>query len=214
MVRVLLAMIVLALAGCGEAPAPEAKVLMLGDSLLAVNRLGGDDVGDALERALGAPVVNRSVVGARYFFGFSIPAQYVPGQYDWVVINGGGNDILFSCGCGDCRAMIDRLISKDGAQGAIPALVAKARAGGARVAYLGYMRSNGFESPVEKCGPTGDEIDRRLARMAARDAGVVFISLADIVPEGDESYMSPDKMHPSPKGGRAIAARIAAVLRR
>ncbi|MGD9919658.1 MAG: SGNH/GDSL hydrolase family protein [Paenirhodobacter sp.] len=210
MIRRLMLLFALCLAACAEPPEPGARVLMMGDSLFAVNRLAGEDVGDALEARLGQPVTNRAALGARFLGG--IPGQFVSGDWDWIVLNGGGNDILFSCGCGDCRAMLARLISEDGRQGAIPAEVARLRASGARVALVGYLRSNGFRSPVEHCGPTGDALERRLARLAARDRGVVFVPLADLVPEGDESYMSPDRMHPSPKGGRAIAARIAAAI--
>lgn len=49
--------------------------------------------------------------------------------------------------------------------------------------------------------------------MAARDSGVHFISLADLVPHGDRSYHAADMIHPSVKASRAIAARIAAVIR-
>ena len=49
--------------------------------------------------------------------------------------------------------------------------------------------------------------------MAARDAGVTFVSIADLVPDGDSSYFAIDMIHPSVKGSRAIADRIAGVIR-
>lgn len=214
-------MIALVLAGCVEAPSSQAKVLVMGDSLLAVNGMSGGAVADALERETGMEVTDRSVPGARFFHplpisgaaGMSIPKQYARGAWEWVVLNGGGNDVLWGCGCGPCGGTLERLISADGRGGEIAQTVSQLRYTGAKVIFVGYLRSNGFSSPVEKCAPTGDEMDRRLALMAADDPGVVFLSMADLVPMGDKSYYGADLIHPSPKGSAAIAARIAAVMR-
>ena len=214
-------MIALALAGCVEAPSSQAKVLVMGDSLLAVNGMSGGAVADALERETGVEVTDRSVPGARFFHplpisgaaGMSIPKQYARGAWEWVVLNGGGNDVLWGCGCGPCGGTLERLISVDGRGGEIPRTVSQLRSTGAKVIFVGYLRSNGFDSPVEKCATTGDEMDRRLTLMAANDPGVMFLSMADLVPMGDQSYYGPDLIHPSPKGSAGIAARIAAVMR-
>ncbi|MBZ4022869.1 hypothetical protein CKO11_10395 [Rhodobacter sp. TJ_12] len=198
-----------------------ADILVMGDSLFAVNGLQGRSVAKELRRLLPGEVVrDRSKMGASYLYplpvtgalGMSIPKQYRQGDWDWVVLNGGGNDVLWNCGCGRCARFLDKLITRDGRGGAIADQVAQLRATGARVLFVGYLRSNGFNSPVEKCGRTGDEMDRRLARMAKADVGVVFVSLADLVPKGDTSFYAQDRIHPSPKGSRAIAARIAGVL--
>jgi len=210
---------ILAAVMAGAAP---AQVLVMGDSLLAVNGLQGRSVADELQRLTPLQVVDRSVIGASYLHllpisgaaGMRISAQYRRGPWQWVVLNGGGNDVLWHCGCGDCTKFLDRLITPDGRKGAIAKEVARLRRTGARVAFVGYLRSNGFESIVDKCAATGDEMDRRLGRMAAADPGVMFIPLADLVPEGDTSYYAQDRIHPSPKGSKAIAARIAKAIRR
>ena len=214
-------MIALILAGCVETPSPQARILVMGDSLLAVNGMSGGAVADALERETGTEVTDRSVPGARFFHplpisgaaGLSIPKQYVRGSWEWVVLNGGGNDVLWGCGCGPCGGTLERLISADGRRGEIARTVSQLRSSGAKVIFVGYLRSNGFDSPVEKCSVTGDEMDRRLTLMAANDPGVMFLSMADLVPMGDQSYYGPDLIHPSPKGSAAIAARIAAAMR-
>jgi len=108
---------------------------------------------------------------------------------------------------------MERLISVDGQAGSIPELVQQLRSTGAQVIYVGYLRSPGVGSMVDHCRDEGDEFERRLASMAASDGGVYFVSLADLVPHGDRSYHSVDMIHPSVKGSRAIAARIAAVIR-
>lgn len=210
------------LASCGE-PVPrdgQARIMAMGDSLLAWHSGSGRSVSHALEQQLDTVVVDRSVVGAQYLYalpisgslGLRIEHQYAPGSWDWVILNGGGNDLWLGCGCSKCKARLDRLVSADGTSGEIPKLVARIRAGGAKVAYVGYLRTPGVRSPVEHCTSYGAALEGRIARMAARDGGVRFLSNADLVPNGDRSFHDVDRIHPSPKGSAAIAARLAAVI--
>lgn len=205
-----------------QAQSEQPKILVMGDSLMAVNRVVGSSVSLALGKTLGVEVTDHAVSGARYFhalpitgaLGLRISSQFHGGPYDYVVMNGGGNDLLFGCGCGACTRMMNRLVSEDGTAGAIPALVAKIRASGAKVIYTGYLRTPGVTSPVEGCGVLGDEMDRRLALMAKAQKGVSFVRLADVVKkDGDTSYHGVDLIHPSAKGSRAIAARIVGLIR-
>jgi lysophospholipase L1-like esterase len=217
----------LVLSGCGDVPAGggEAegpRVLTMGDSMLAWNAASGRSVADVLEDRLGTPVTDRSVSAARVLYalpisgalGMEIAQQYVAGDWDWVVLNGGGNDLWLGCGCSGCERRMARMISEDGTEGAIPALVAKLRESGARVLYLGYLRTPGHDSPIDHCAADGDALEARLEKMAARDRGVRFVSLRDLVPMGDLSFHAPDRIHPSPKGSAAIAARVARVIAR
>ncbi|MEO0502296.1 MAG: SGNH/GDSL hydrolase family protein [Pseudomonadota bacterium] len=210
------------LTGCVE-PVPsdsEARIMTMGDSLLAWNAPSGRSVSDALEARLGQPVVDRSVSGASYLYplpisgslGLRIERQFVSGDWDWVVLNGGGNDLWLGCGCGRCARQLERLITADGSDGAIPSLIARLRAQGTRVAYVGYLRTPGFRSPVEGCVAIGTALEGRIAVLAARDPGVVFVSNTDLVPDGDRSFHDSDLLHPSPKGSAAIAARLARVI--
>ncbi|MEO0863485.1 MAG: SGNH/GDSL hydrolase family protein, partial [Pseudomonadota bacterium] len=148
----------LLLVGCGD-PVPrggEARIMAMGDSLMAWHAASDRSIADVLADRLGEPVVDRSVVGASYTYplpisgslGLRISAQYVPGDWDWVVLNGGGNDLWLGCGCLRCDAQLERLVSPDGTQGKIPALVSQIRRSGARVAYIGYLRTPGVTSPV------------------------------------------------------------------
>lgn len=197
-----------------------ARILMMGDSLLASNSMTRRNVSRVLEQALGEEVIDRSVPGARMIYhlpisgaaGFSIPQQFREGDWDWVVLNGGGNDLWLGCGCHACERKLDRLVRKDGRGGEIPALIAKLRKTGAKVAFVGYLRSPGRGSPIESCKDEGDELERRIALFAEMMDGVYFVSLQDLVPYGDRSYHTWDMIHPSAKGSAAIAARIAKVI--
>jgi lysophospholipase L1-like esterase len=196
------------------------RILVMGDSLMTSHAQSKQAVPNFLEKTLGARVKSRATAGARYRYimpitgalGLNISKQYRDGPWDWVVINGGGNDMWLGCGCMRCKRRMNKLISPDGKRGEIPELVSKARRAGAKVAYVGYLRSPGMWSPIEHCKAEGDALEARIAVMAQRDQGVTFISLADMVPTGDRSFHAPDMIHPSAKGSRAAAARIAQVL--
>lgn len=212
----------LLLGACGETVTREdqARILLMGDSMMAVHRGVDGAVSQMVERDLGEEVVDRSVVGARMIYalpvsgaaGLNIPKQYRPGKWDWVVLNGGGNDLWLGCGCMLCNTRMDRLISKDGRKGVIPGFVSRLRHDGARVLYVGYLRSPGLGSPIEYCRDEGDELERRIGNLAKLDAGVYFLSLKDLVPYGDRSYHAIDMIHPSLKASAAIAERIATII--
>ena len=215
----------LTLSGCGERVAnthAEGQILVMGDSLLAWNRASSRAISDVMEKHLEVEVTDRSVIGARMIYrlpisgaaGLSIPKQLPKRmRWDWVVLNGGGNDLWLGCGCTACRRKMDRLTSEDGSSGAIPDLVNQLRSRGAKVIYTGYLRSPGRGSPIEYCRDEGEELDRRAARMAQLDDGVFFLSLADLVPHGDRSFHGLDMIHPSIKGSHAIGTRIADLIK-
>lgn len=193
----------------------------MGDSLLAAHAVTGRSVAGNLRRILGQNVLNRSVVGARMIYklpisgglGLSIPAQYRKGQYDWVVMNGGGNDLWMGCGCNRCDRKIDKLISGNGTKGEIPRLMARIHRTGAQVIYVGYLRSPEIVTPIESCKDEGDKLEARIAALASRVEGLHYVSLHDLVPPGDLSYFGLDRVHPSVKASREIAERVARVIK-
>lgn len=223
MMRVLFGLICLLLVvSCGEQiPADRsARILMLGDSMFASNRAANGSVANVIEAALGLEVVDRSVPGARYFYalpvsgsaGLKLTAQYRPGPWKVIIVNGGGNDLLFGCGCGQCDRMLDRLITADGRRGAIPAHVAELRKSGAHVIYAGYLRNPGTSTPIKVCGAAGNELDRRLAALDRLEPGMTFLPMSDLVPHGSLLFHQVDRIHPSRTGSRAIGLRIARLI--
>ena len=218
-----LAMMTLLILGsnAGVASDDNSRILTMGDSLLAAHSVSGRAVSNAVEKQLGEHVTDRSVAGARIIYGLPITGamgmkiakQYRIGKWDWIILNGGGNDLWFGCGCHQCDRKINRLISGNGRSGEIPKLVTKLRNTGARVIYVGYLRSPGVGSPIESCKDEGDELERRIDAMAKADRGVFFLSLAKMVPFGDRSYHGFDMIHPSLKASREIGKRIAKIIK-
>ncbi|UYV37604.1 SGNH/GDSL hydrolase family protein [Rhodobacteraceae bacterium D3-12] len=197
-----------------------ARILVIGDSLIASHSVSGRGIADRLEQILRQPIDDNSVAGARMIYnlpitgamGLSIPKQYRDGNWDWVIVNGGGNDVWLGCGCNRCDRKINKMIALDGRRGVIPGLVSRIRQSGARVLYLGYLRSPGFDTPIENCKDEGDELEARLSRLAALDEGIIFHPITDLVPPGDLSFHAVDRIHPSLKGSAAIAERLARVI--
>jgi lysophospholipase L1-like esterase len=144
--------------------------------------------------------------------GFNISKQYRRGKWDWVILNGGGNDLWLGCGCAFCKRKINRMISKDGDKGVIPRLVSRLRKNGARVIYVGYLRSPGVGSLIEHCKDEAKKFEGRISEFAKRDDGVYFLSLVDLVPYGDRSYHALDMIHPSTKGSKAIGDLVANII--
>ncbi|MBY6057704.1 SGNH/GDSL hydrolase family protein [Leisingera daeponensis] len=221
--RCLLLPVLLLLSACGDTvPAGQSpRILAMGDSLLAWHSLAGKSISDTVARELQEPVVDRSVSAARIIYklpisgaaGMNIRKQYTPGKWDWVIVNGGGNDLWLGCGCFACNRKMDRLISSDGRTGAIPGMLAELRATGARVIYVGYLRSPGVGSMIEHCRDEGNELEARIDRLADMDEGIFFLSNKDMVPYGDRSYHALDMIHPSVKASSEIGRKVAEIIR-
>jgi acyl-CoA thioesterase I len=208
------------LSNCGLAPQQTGgDVLVIGDSVMAWNRFAARDVGSVIEAELGREVVNRAALGAQIqagslgtLGGRSIPDQLSTGPWNWVVINGGANDLGFSCGCTRCDAEIDLLISPDGTTGGIPNLISKARGQQAKVLWVGYYQTPN-SSAFQGCRPGLVELERRIAAYALTQEGVFFIDSEDVFKPTNPDLLAADRTHPSAAGsavlGRFIAQEIA-----
>lgn len=203
-------------------PQPEEpRILAMGDSMMAWHNVSERSIADVVGRELGEPVENYAVSGARVLYklpvsgamGMEISKQYRPGNWDWVVLNGGGNDLWMGCGCGECHDKLNRMITLNGRGGEIAKTVVNLRKTGAQVVYVGYMRSPGRGSIIDHCGEVAMEMEDRIAKLAAQVEGVHFVSLTDMIPYGDLSYHGVDRIHPSLKGSREIGRRVAEVIR-
>lgn len=219
-----LSILFLVLVGCGETVPHDKspRILAMGDSMMAWHAGRDEGIADGVEQILQEPVIDRSVVGARVLYhlpvtgamGLSIPKQYASGNWEWIILNGGGNDLWLGCGCSRCDNKMNRMIGADGQSGEIARMVRKMRSTGAQVIYVGYLRSPGVGSIIEHCREEGNELETRLSRMAQADRGVHFVSLRDLVPYGDRSFHAGDRIHPSKKASGAIAMRVAEIINR
>lgn len=201
---------------------PRPRILAMGDSMMAWHNVSGRSIPQVISNELGEPVVSQAIGGARIIYnlpisgamGMKITNQYRKGDWDWIVVNGGGNDLWLGCGCTACDKRLNRMISDDGKKGVVPGMVSNLRQSGARVIYVGYLRSPGVGSVIDSCRPAGDEFEARIEAMSKLDKGLYFVSIADLVPHGDRSFHGVDMIHPSVKGSAAIGKRLAEVIRK
>jgi acyl-CoA thioesterase-1 len=191
-----------------------AHILILGDSIFAWNAQDRASVSAELAWRTGADITDLSTSGAQIFvddaeaaaLGFDILGQYRPGPWDWVVMNGGANDLEDDCGCGVCDVILDDMIARDGLSGRIPDFIHARRAEGVRVLYLGYYQIGIEETSSAQCVDEFDALDARVAALAGTDAGVVFLSAIGLLSTGD---LDRDRIHPNPIGSEILAIAIA-----
>lgn len=209
------------LAACVATPPSDDAILAIGDSVMAWNGAAG--IPEATAAALGRPVTDRSNSlaqitnpnGAAAALGFDITRQFAGAGdgWDWVILTGGGNDIRDDCATPRMDSTRDALIGPRGT-GDIPSLIARIRSTGAKVAFVGYY--DGAEaSPTgfTPCQPAFDVINARMAQLAARDPGLVFLDAGDVIDPGDLGLYARDLVHPSARGSALIGRALAAAMR-
>ncbi|MEI4488595.1 SGNH/GDSL hydrolase family protein [Frigidibacter sp. MR17.14] len=211
----------LLVAACGLVPKQQdGDILVIGDSVMAWNRSDQADVGHIIAKVTHRRVVSRAALGAQVrvgplgsLVGLNIPDQLSSGRWNWVVMNGGANDLGFSCGCTQCDGEIDALISPDGTGGDIPRLIENARAGGAKVLWMGYYQAP-HSTSFKGCRPGLVEIERRIATYAGARDSVFFVDAEDFFDPGDQNLLGPDNTHPSAAGSAVIGRTLAQTITR
>ena len=199
----------------------EATVLALGDSFFEWNVGTGESIPDVIGEFLGRPVVNAAVGGAHFSnpdldaaaAGLDVRQQFVDGDWVWVVMDGGGNDLNDDCGCGACESVLDVLVSVDGRSGEIPDFTRSLVEDGTQVMFVGYYEvPSDAEFGFDRCIDEGAEHGRRLEAMAAAIEGVWFVSAGDVVSADNRLAYSKDRVHPSPAGSRLVGEHVAAAI--
>ena len=182
-------------------------MLAVGDSVLAWNRLSGGDIPRVAAQATGRAVDNRSVIGARMLTG--IPGQYRDGPWDWVIVNGGANDLRGSCGCTGCDDTLDDLVTPDGQGGAMSDFARDIASRGPGVVLLGYYGTSVAGGPFAACGDELTELSRRLALLADSDPAILFVDAKDVIDTANLDLYARDLAHPSAAGSALIGQLIA-----
>ncbi|KAA9008254.1 SGNH/GDSL hydrolase family protein [Histidinibacterium aquaticum] len=201
--------------------AAQERILAMGDSILSWHEGRGQSVPDAVALQLRTPVENRAVAGARIshpnalarLAGFDIRDQVPEDSYDWILANGGGNDLRDECGCTGCDATLDSLVTADGRSGEIPALVDRLLPRTDRLLWIGYYPVSIYGGPFAACAAELDQLATRLQAMAALRPRVHYLDTGRAMPPGALRYYAPDLTHPSPEGAARIGALAARTMR-
>lgn len=195
-------------------------ILVIGDSMLEWQSFKGASIPHFLAKDSGRRVENRSASGAKlYLTGAEgnprsvISAQYSKGNWNWVVVNGGANDLLVKCGCRRCDKVLNKLISADAKSGILPDLVKKIRSDGPRVIVLAYYKGNERPNLFTKCVNEVTELARRQRLLAKRVRGVEFVGSKAAIDPSNRSHFALDGIHLSRKGTRRVGTFLARSLK-
>ena len=189
----------------------EANIQLVGDSLFGSDADGCASVAGFMSLKLELRVTDHAIPGATVIGEDGIPSQYVSGDWEWTIVDGGGNDAMAYCSEGDdeeCDEKLDEIITDDN-KGLIPDLINKVKDDGSKVLILGYYdvpEGSEFEDLILEIEILND----RYKEYAEVNDDVYFISLKDIMsPEGTPDYYSDDLVHPSEEGHKVIGEHIA-----
>ncbi|MEM1055233.1 MAG: SGNH/GDSL hydrolase family protein [Bacteroidota bacterium] len=223
--RLVSALLLFGLVSC-DAPGPitidpGTQVLVIGDSVMEWNREDDAAIADVIAEETGLAVFNAGVSGARLSAedpddaeaGFDIRQQYQPGEWEWVVMDGGANDLGDECGCGPCGPTLDEMVSEDGDAGQYPAFARTVTDNGSRLLVMGYYAPpEGGEADFTACAEEFVEFNRRLQSMALATEDVYFASAADVIDPSNPGHYDEDRVHPSVEGSRLIGELLSTVI--
>ena len=193
----------------------DPTVLVIGDSVMEWNRSDDASVADVIAARTGRTVRHNAVSGSLLSGGGEdIRDQYEPGLWEWVVMNGGANDLGETCGCGPCESVLNNLASTDGTRGTYPDFVRRLVSDGAGVLVMGYyMPPTGAETDFTACADDLKELNRRLQAMASAIDRVTFAPATEVIDPDNREHYDEDLVHPSIEGSRRIGELFAAVMR-
>ncbi len=199
-----------------SADARAGTLLAIGDSILQWNVGTGESIPEVVGSSTGLAVTNEAVSGAWLTNDGvfpSIPDQRVDGDWEWLLVNGGANDLAQRCRCQACDGVLDEMVTPDGARGILPALVAEATGDGSKVVLLGYPEfPDGAQFGLDDCDDELVELASRLATLASATAAAWFVNAADVVRADDAEAFIADLVHPTPEGGRTIGEYVAETI--
>jgi len=119
------------------------------------------------------------------------PLMFEDGNWSWVILDGGGNDVNDECECGSCLDTLDSMISKDAASGEWVDFIEEILDTSARVALMSYYRMpDDAEFGFHRCNDEVEELRQRYQALSSRHPKVLVVDTAKVVsPETTpESY--------------------------
>lgn len=227
-------------AGCYESQCPEldtlpgspssgeeATILAVGDSIMAMNGQLCLGVPGHTGLELGRYVQDHSVGGRRLDHPDSdddITGQYEPGPWEWVLMTGGGNDMIQECQCNveghdeqACWDTLDSLVELETETGEIYDfldLVRADEANAATVLLLGYYAfTETSVANFDGCNVYLPELNARYQTLAESEEDLAFLptdELMDLDAHPERIWL--DGIHPSVEGSQALGTLVAETI--
>ena len=204
-----------------------ASILAVGDSIMAMNGQICQGVAGHAGLDLSRYVEDHSVGGRRLDHPDSdddIMGQYEPGPWEWVIMTGGGNDMLQECGCNvdghdeqGCWDTLDSLLDPEAGTGEILDFLAMVRddeANAATVLLLGYYDFTEHSvANFDGCNAYLPELNARYEALAEQEDDLVFLSTAELMDlEAHPERIFIDGIHPSVEGSAALGTLVAETI--
>ncbi|MEM9716343.1 MAG: SGNH/GDSL hydrolase family protein [Pseudomonadota bacterium] len=202
------------------------SIQVLGDDVMNWNSSLKISIVDVLEQEFGSGVTNNSIDGAvvtaegggggiASFFNApqDISTQYDSGDWDWVVVNGGLNDMLTKCECGSCGPVVDALSSENGQTGAMVDIITQARVDGVQVVLVGHYLAPITGGPMFYCANELLDLNDRFESIADQNGGVHFVNPSDFFARHQLTYYNENPLHLNVAGTLKIAEAIVATIK-
>ncbi len=202
----------------------EPEILVVGDSIMATHGQLCQGVAGHAAVAMGRYVEDHSVGGRRLDHpdhNDDIIGQYEPGPWEWVVMTGGGNDMLQECECNveghdeqACMDVLDSLVDLEAGTGEIHDLLATVRAddsNAATVLLLGYYAfTDSSWANFDGCNDYLPELNARYEALAELEDDLVYVATQEVVDRDlHPERIWLDGIHPSLEGAQALGELVA-----
>ena len=185
----------------------DSTIFAIGDSIMEWH-LGEGAIPEQVGEQLGQPVYNAAISGSMMSTGvdWSIPNQYIDGDWDWVILDGGANDLNELCGCGACETVQENIAES------YRTLVNAIRTDDIRIVIWGYYGIPTEASEFGNCNESIDELSQMQSALADGDEGVLWVNGKSDITGEDLSYYDDDLIHPSLAGSQKIAEQIVSAI--
>lgn len=191
--------------------APGTGLLAIGDSVFDWNTDDDQSIPAVAALELGLDFQNNAVAGA--LLTGEIPELYEEGDWTWVLVDGGANDLNERCACGACDDLIDEMITADGSSGIMAELVERITGDGHQVALMGYYRVPDNAPEFTNCEEASGELNSRYEGLAAQYDSVIYVASSDVMTPDQIELYDDDLIHPSVEGSRVVGEYIAEQMR-
>lgn len=180
-----------------------STLLAIGDSVIEWN-IGHGSVPENIGKIMGVSVYNAAISGSMMTTGedWSIPNQFIEQDWEWVIMDGGANDLNELCSCGPCESVQMNLANETAR------LVERIRETGSNVVIWGYYGISSEAEEFGNCNESIEQLSEMQRLLAVETDGVIWVNGKEEIDGTDLSYYDDDLIHPSLKGGEAIAQQI------
>lgn len=221
--------VVEALPGGPRAVPPSAPAYLgLGDSIVSLYAPQCLGVMACAGLELGRYIEDHSTGGDRLTSpvdGVDIMHQYTHGPWEWVIMNGGGNDLVQECGCKfeghdprACEDVLDSLAVPAAGTGDLFQFIDMVKADTndtASILIIGYYEFP--ESSAENrdnCNPYVLELALRYRQTAEQYEDVFFLDTREVMDfDMHPEFFTLDHDHPSYEGAEAIGGMVADLIK-